>query len=153
MRCTLIYIHWRVVGFTNVSFICFIHFFFIIILLFNIDQADLKKQQRITERQNAFNAKFKMTLDNDIDADKNTLKEEKNRHSNHINAQYTFTPEDIKYDNKHYKYIKYTSFKKDSTARNDEKHKVRGYNDVMEKPLNKFNKNLNAPSKFYFFFI
>lgn len=116
-------------------------------MLFLIDQADLKKQQRITERQNAFNAKFKMTLDNDIDVDKN-------RHSNHINAQYTFTPEDIKYDNKHYKYIKYTSFKKDSTSRNDDKHKVRGYNDVMEKPLNKFNKNLNVASKFlYFFFV
>lgn len=84
-----------------------------------------------------------MTLENDIDADKN-------RHSNHINAQYTFTPEDIKYDNKHYKYIKYTSFKKDSTSRNDDKHKVRGYNDVMEKPLNKFNKNLNVASKFHF---
>lgn len=34
-------------------------------------------------------------------------KEDKNRRLNHVNSQYTFTPEDIKYDNKHYKYIKY----------------------------------------------
>lgn len=40
------------------------------------------------------------------------IKEDKNRHFNHINSQYTFTPEDIKLDNKHYKYIKFTSFNK-----------------------------------------
>jgi len=39
-------------------------------------------------------------------------KEDNNRHYNHINAQYTFTPEEIKYDNKHYKYLKYTAYKK-----------------------------------------
>lgn len=40
------------------------------------------------------------------------IKDEKNRHFNHINSQITYTPEDVKYDNKHYKYIKYTSNKK-----------------------------------------
>lgn len=40
------------------------------------------------------------------------LKDENNRHMNHINSQITFTPEDVKYDNKHYKYIKYTAYKK-----------------------------------------
>lgn len=39
-------------------------------------------------------------------------KDENNRHMNHINSQITFTPEDVKYDNKHYKYIKYTAYKK-----------------------------------------
>lgn len=39
-------------------------------------------------------------------------KDDNNRHFNHINAQYTFTPEEIKYDNKHYKYLKYTAYKK-----------------------------------------
>lgn len=40
------------------------------------------------------------------------LKDEKNRHFNHINSDISFTPEDIKVENKHYKYIKYTSYKK-----------------------------------------
>lgn len=39
-------------------------------------------------------------------------KDEKNHRFNHINSQITFTPEDIKLDNKHYKYIKYTPYKK-----------------------------------------
>ncbi|EDV54052.2 proteoglycan Cow isoform X2 [Drosophila erecta] len=76
-------------------------------------------------------------------------KEDNNRHNNHINAQYTFTPEEIKYDNKHYKYLKYTAYKKDSKYQED-KHKMRNYNEVVEKQQQKFNKNsnLNAyPSK------
>jgi hypothetical protein len=36
-------------------------------------------------------------------------KEDKKLRSNRINPKYTFTPEDIKYDNKHYKYIKFTA--------------------------------------------
>lgn len=36
-------------------------------------------------------------------------KEETKRRFNRVNAKYTFTPEDIKYDNKHYKYIKFTA--------------------------------------------
>ena len=39
-------------------------------------------------------------------------KDDNNRHYNHINSQFTFTPEEIKYDNKHYKYLKYTAYKK-----------------------------------------
>lgn len=69
----------------------------------------------MAERQSQFNAKYKMTIENEENEklnNNNKGKEEKNRHSNHINSQYTFTPEDIKYDNKHYKYIKYTTFKK-----------------------------------------
>lgn len=30
--------------------------------------------------------------------------------SHHLHTQYSFTPEDFKYDNKHYKYIKYTKY-------------------------------------------
>lgn len=44
-------------------------------------------------------------------------KDEKNRHFNHINSDISFTPEDIKVENKHYKYIKYTSYKKVSRRR------------------------------------
>lgn len=29
-----------------------------------------------------------------------------------LDSKYTFTPEDFKYDNKHYKYIKYTKYNK-----------------------------------------
>uniref|UniRef100_A0A182SJ33 Uncharacterized protein n=1 Tax=Anopheles maculatus TaxID=74869 RepID=A0A182SJ33_9DIPT len=86
------------------------------------------------------------------------LKEEKNRHYNHINSQYTFTPEEIKYDNKHYKYIKYTTYKgkpsmpvsrqydgygTSSSTRmtGEDKHKIRGYNEVLDKPANTGNTN------------
>lgn len=76
------------------------------------DTNDIKKQQRLIDRQNALNAKYKLTVEgngggDDIDAKK--YKEDKNRHFNHINSQFTFTPEDIKYDNKHYKYLKYSA--------------------------------------------
>lgn len=37
--------------------------------------------------------------------------------------KYTFTPEDIKYENKHYKYIKYTKYNKVGVGREGE---VRG---------------------------
>lgn len=75
-----------------------------------------------------------------------------------MNSQYTFTPEDIKYDNKHYKYIKYTTYKKDTLSRPEEKHKIRGYNEVIDKPASKYWKKPNRKSKLfillsYFYFI
>lgn len=98
------------------------------------------KQQRMADRQKAFQAKYKMTIEKDIDDNKvkwkmekwrivsvskmfhlyplfnlfwlQYSKDEKNRHYNHINSDISFTPEDIKVENKHYKYIKYTSYKK-----------------------------------------
>uniref|UniRef100_A0A182W0L6 Thyroglobulin type-1 domain-containing protein n=1 Tax=Anopheles minimus TaxID=112268 RepID=A0A182W0L6_9DIPT len=89
------------------------------------------------------------------------LKEEKNRHYNHINSQYTFTPEEIKYDNKHYKYIKYTTYKGKASLPSasrqydgygsstsgstrmtgEDKHKIRGYNEVLDKPTSNGNTN------------
>lgn len=30
--------------------------------------------------------------------------------NNNLNSEYKFTPEDVKLDNKHYKYIKYTTY-------------------------------------------
>ncbi|EAA07303.6 AGAP003400-PA [Anopheles gambiae str. PEST] len=87
------------------------------------------------------------------------LKEEKNRHYNHINSQYTFTPEEIKYDNKHYKYIKYTTYKGkydgygssgsgSTRMTGEDKHKIRGYNEVLDKPASTSNNNGNSkPSK------
>ncbi|XP_055847611.1 proteoglycan Cow isoform X1 [Episyrphus balteatus] len=99
------------------------------------DPSDSKRLQRVGERQSSFNAKYKKTLEQYKDAN-NMLKDEKddnNRHYNHINSQFTFTPEEIKYDNKHYKYLKYTAYKKDNQFQ-DDKHKIRGYNEVVEKP-------------------
>ncbi|ALC47029.1 CG13830 [Drosophila busckii] len=71
-------------------------------------------------------------------------KDDNNRHFNHINAQYTFTPEEIKYDNKHYKYLKYTAYKKDAKYL-EEKRKMRNYNEneVVDKQSQKLNKNNN----------
>lgn len=43
------------------------------------------------------------------DSLKSQEKEDKKIRTNRINPKYTFTPEDIKYDNKHYKYIKFTA--------------------------------------------
>lgn len=164
--------------------------------------SDLKKQQRMADRMNAFNAKYQRTIEsNDINAangggmdgsiggssslsssgtgsTSGKLKEEKNRHFNHINSQYTFTPEDIKYDNKHYKYIKYTSYKtkprqqlqqqqqqqqpqydsfglspsqggsSSSSRANEDKHKIRGYNEVLDKPVSKSPKLSNNAARY-----
>lgn len=57
----------------------------------------LRKKQRQSERLNTFLNKYKATLDKDgsIHTDR-----------------YTYTPEDFKYENKHYKYIKYTKYNK-----------------------------------------
>ncbi|KAJ6639069.1 Inorganic pyrophosphatase [Pseudolycoriella hygida] len=96
------------------------------------------KQQRMAERQKTMQNKIKMTLENE---DNQKIKDEKNRHFNHINSQITYTPEDVKYDNKHYKYIKYTSNKKEQKP---EKHKVHGYNDVIEKNNPKYFKSGNG---------
>ncbi|XP_055524695.1 proteoglycan Cow isoform X2 [Wyeomyia smithii] len=151
---------------------------------------DLKKQQRMADRMNAFNAKYQRTIEsNDINSGGNNVdasilasggesnkKEEKNRHFNHVNSQYTFTPEDIKYDNKHYKYIKYTTYKGKSrlqqqynpygdasssgstgssgassgstTRTNEDKHKIRGYNEVLDKPVSKSPKSTNNAARY-----
>ncbi|XP_044315118.1 proteoglycan Cow isoform X3 [Drosophila rhopaloa] len=124
---------------------------------------NLEQQQQQQQQQQA----YKDSNNNDImmssgnimggnNNDFNTImndKEDNNRHYNHINAQYTFTPEEIKYDNKHYKYLKYTAYKKVSgdSKYQEDKRKMRNYNEVVEKQQQKFNKNnnnLNAyPSK------
>lgn len=155
---------------------------------------DQKKQLRMADRMNAFNAKYQRTVEsNDINGGTAGVaaeldprsgpksKEEKNRHFNHINSQYTFTPEDIKYDNKHYKYIKYTSYKNKNQQRqqqqqpqydsfgglasagngpsssgtsssssraSEDKHKIRGYNEVLDKPVSKLPKSANNVARY-----
>ncbi|XP_058983009.1 proteoglycan Cow isoform X1 [Musca domestica] len=129
------------------------------------DNINEKRLQRLNERQNAFNAKYKKTMEQQQEKQQqqykensnnniisssnnnefNTImddKDDNNRHYNHINSQFTFTPEEIKYDNKHYKYLKYTAYKKDNQQYQEDKHKIRGYNEVIEKPQ-KYQKNNN----------
>ncbi|XP_059219916.1 proteoglycan Cow isoform X2 [Stomoxys calcitrans] len=137
------------------------------------DNINEKRLQRLSERQNAFNVKYKKTMEQQQEKQQqqykensnnniisssnnnefNTImddKDDNNRHYNHINSQFTFTPEEIKYDNKHYKYLKYTAYKKDNQQYQEDKHKIRGYNEVIEKPQ-KYQKNNNInngyPSK------
>ncbi|XP_043068164.1 proteoglycan Cow isoform X1 [Drosophila bipectinata] len=119
----------------------------------------LDQQQQQQQQQQAYkdssNNNIMMNSGNIMGGNNNDFntimndKEDNNRHYNHINAQYTFTPEEIKYDNKHYKYLKYTAYKKDNKYQ-DDKHKMRNYNEVVEKQQQKVNKNnVNAgyPSK------
>ncbi|XP_037890569.1 proteoglycan Cow isoform X2 [Glossina fuscipes] len=134
------------------------------------DNINEKRLQRLNDRQNVFNAKYKKTIEqqekqqqqykensnNNIISSSNNnefntiMDDDNNRHYNHINSQFTFTPEEIKYDNKHYKYLKYTAYKKDNQQYQEDKHKIRGYNEVVEKPQ-KYQKNNNInngyPSK------
>ncbi|XP_016960375.1 proteoglycan Cow isoform X2 [Drosophila biarmipes] len=121
----------------------------------SLDQQQQQQQQQQQAYKDSSNNNIMMNSGNIMGGNNNdfntimTDKEDNNRHYNHINAQYTFTPEEIKYDNKHYKYLKYTAYKKDSKYQED-KHKMRNYNEVVEKQQQKFNKNnnLNAyPSK------
>ncbi|KAL5284119.1 SPOCK3 family protein [Megaselia abdita] len=108
------------------------------------DSSDSKRLQRVSERQNGFNGKYKKNFEQY--KDNSMLKDESddnNRHFNHINSQFTFTPEDIKYDNKHYKYLKYTAYKKDNQYI-DDRRKYRGYNDVEKVP--KYPKSLPSNS-------
>ncbi|XP_037732141.1 proteoglycan Cow isoform X2 [Drosophila subpulchrella] len=121
----------------------------------SLDQQQQQQQQQQQAYKDSSNNNIMMNSGNIMGGNNNDFntimndKEDNNRHYNHINAQYTFTPEEIKYDNKHYKYLKYTAYKKDSKYQED-KHKMRNYNEVVEKQQQKFNKNTNLnayPSK------
>lgn len=58
----------------------------------------MRKKQKQAERMNNFMNKYKATIEN-----------EKSNQQQQANAdKYTFTPQDFKFENKHYKYIKYT---------------------------------------------
>ncbi|KAL1500946.1 hypothetical protein ABEB36_006360 [Hypothenemus hampei] len=79
----------------------------------------LRKKQRQSERMSNFLNKYKATLDKSSDGKRSNA--------------YAFVPQDIKYDNKHYKYIKYTKYNKEKPS--NDKENWRGYNEVTnEKP-------------------
>ncbi|KAL1139994.1 hypothetical protein AAG570_006971, partial [Ranatra chinensis] len=89
--------------------------------------AHLRKKQKQAERMANFMNKYKATI----------MEERKTK--DNIADKYTFTPQDFSYDNKHYKYIKYT--KHDSKAIKvvtnppyyEDKERMRGDNEVIER--------------------
>lgn len=87
-----------------------------------------------------------MISDNDVNVDSQTDRKyfsvgDKNKMmSNHVQQQqqnqYQFTPEDIKFDNKHYKYLKYTAMKTPSKeAAQEDKHKYRKYSETKSNKM------------------
>uniref|UniRef100_T1HCS2 Kazal-like domain-containing protein n=1 Tax=Rhodnius prolixus TaxID=13249 RepID=T1HCS2_RHOPR len=90
-----------------------------------------KKQKQEAERMTNLMNKYKATV----------IEESKLKDNNLINNvdKYTFTPQDFSYDNKHYKYIKYTKHenKLNKGATNpplyEDKERMRGDNDVIER--------------------
>ncbi|ENN83214.1 hypothetical protein YQE_00427, partial [Dendroctonus ponderosae] len=109
----------------------------------------LRKKQRQFERLNNFISKYRGTLDKSgTDGSINSSNPEKPSKKDVV---YLFVPQDIKYDNKHYKYIKYTQFNKvtvvwpvalcclldsscfqDNMLYGEDKDKLRGYNEVTD---------------------
>ncbi|KAH1022310.1 hypothetical protein HUJ04_011731 [Dendroctonus ponderosae] len=90
----------------------------------------LRKKQRQSERLNNFISKYRGTLDKSgTDGSINSSNPEKPSKKDVV---YLFVPQDIKYDNKHYKYIKYTQFNKDNMIYGEDKDKLRGYNEVTD---------------------
>lgn len=63
----------------------------------------MRKKQKQSERLNNFLSKYKATLMEESSKNKVDALQ-----TNSIADKYTFTPQDFSYDNKHYKYIKYT---------------------------------------------
>ncbi|XP_022919336.1 proteoglycan Cow [Onthophagus taurus] len=103
----------------------------------------LRKKQRQQERLNSFMNKYKATLDKS-GTNSGSITVGKPAPSSKSDSVYTFTPQDFKYENKHYKYIKYTKFNKDNngylySSSSDDKDKI--YNEVIDNKL--FNNNLN----------
>ncbi|KAF7278121.1 hypothetical protein GWI33_008740 [Rhynchophorus ferrugineus] len=96
------------------------------------NEAKLRKKQRQSERLTNFINKYKATLDKTGNGGGsiNSAQPEKPTSKNDV---YSFVPQDIKYDNKHYKYIKYTKYNKDNSfVYADDKERIRGYNEVTD---------------------
>lgn len=70
----------------------------------------MRKKQRQQERLNSFMNKYKATLDKAGTG--GSINGGKPSQPNLRSDMYTFTPQDFKYENKHYKYIKYTKYNK-----------------------------------------
>lgn len=93
-------------------------------------QQQQDQQKKLSQKGSAAAAIAKMYRKKDAV----TTEAEQAHRSNNQNRQgtITFTPEDVRYDNKHYKYIKYNAYKGDFQT--DGKHKMHSYNEVLDKP-------------------
>lgn len=129
----------------------------------SLDQSK-RQQQRKPDRPNE--PKFKKTMTADIISDDNKKDKEdsKKARTNRMNSKYTFTPEDIKYENKHYKYIKFTANDRETSETSaasldmqqammsGDRRKVHGYNEVLDKqppmkPIKSVNRMRSAECK------
>ncbi|CAG9863942.1 unnamed protein product [Phyllotreta striolata] len=96
---------------------------------------DFRKKQKQTEKLNLFMSKYKATLDKSGSGSSSIGgKLNKNPQKSDL---YTYTPQDFKYDNKHYKYIKYTKYNKDANSilYAEDKERLRGYNEVLDNKI------------------
>uniref|UniRef100_A0A0A9YA40 Testican-3 n=2 Tax=Lygus hesperus TaxID=30085 RepID=A0A0A9YA40_LYGHE len=91
-----------------------------------------KKQKQEAERMTNLMNKYKATALQEAAKSKDTM-------TNSID-KYTFTPQDFSYDNKHYKYIKYTKHESNKPLKPatnppyfEDKENIRGDNEVIEK--------------------
>ncbi|XP_045467093.1 proteoglycan Cow [Harmonia axyridis] len=97
------------------------------------NNSHLRKKQRQSDRLNSFMSKYKATLDKTGTAS-GALGGKTSQSKSDV---YTFTPQDFKYENKHYKYIKYTKFNKESNdiPYTEDKDRLRGYNEVLDNKI------------------
>ncbi|KAK9881884.1 hypothetical protein WA026_018078, partial [Henosepilachna vigintioctopunctata] len=96
----------------------------------------MRKKQRQSDRLNTFMNKYKATLDKSGSA--SGALDGKSMLSPSKLDVYTFTPQDFKYENKHYKYIKYTKYNNkegNSIPYSEDKDRMRGYNDVLDNKI------------------
>ncbi|KAL3278370.1 hypothetical protein HHI36_013699 [Cryptolaemus montrouzieri] len=106
----------------------------------------MRKKQRQSDRLNSFINKYKATLDKAGTA--SGALGGKLPLSGTKTDVYTFTPQDFKYENKHYKYIKYTKYKESNgIPYSEDKERMRGYNDVLDNKINSNNIDAITVSK------
>jgi hypothetical protein len=85
---------------------------------FNVPDSELhmRKKQRQSERLNNLMNKYKLTAEKEKkqqqQQQQQVIKNNSNKPVRLPQDKYTFTPEDFKYENKHYKYIRYTKYNK-----------------------------------------
>jgi len=90
---------------------------FILYAFCNVPDSELhmRKKQRQSERLNSLMNKYKLTAEKEKKQQQQQQQLVKNNSNKLVRLpqdKYTFTPEDFKYENKHYKYIKYTRYNK-----------------------------------------
>jgi hypothetical protein len=92
---------------------------FILYVFCDVPDSELhmRKKQRQSERLNNLMNKYKLTAEKEKKQQQQQQQQQQliknsNKPVRLPQDKYTFTPEDFKYENKHYKYIKYTRYNK-----------------------------------------